>query len=433
MGFERRELAILLASGAGAGIAASFNAPIAGGMFAMEIILREFELRVFSPIILAAVTGTIVGRGVMGSAPMLERIGYQLVSGWEILFYAGLGLLVGVLAFAFVRLLHQSEGFFQGHHPSGLSRFLGRQPLYRRAAMGGLVVGLFALMNPAVWGTGHEFVNRATLNEYGLGFLAGACILKLFGTAVTLGSGGSGGTFFPIMVIGAMAGGVFGDIVHALFPTSTAPSGAYAMVGIGGAIAALTRGPLTGMMMLYELSGNYAIILPLMVCCTIASALCHYLLERKAPKVETDDQLLRKTTVSELMTPAIPLASTARLDVVANQLFVSQEGVLPVHDAQGRILGVIQADQLREYWRNEARTADLLASDVMRRLPVVTPEKDVASALELKNDKDVDALPVMNGVTGGGVITRSQIRRFLRRARHKVHEGGEAPIAATEV
>ncbi len=281
LGFTHRELAVLLAGGAGAGIAASFNAPVAGAIFAMEIILREFELRVLSPIILASVTATLVGRGVMGAAPMLRRIPYQLVTGWELLAYVGLGLVCGLLGFWFTRLLHRTEELFHGHLPNPVSKKLGSWPLEARAGIGGFLVGGMALLSPAVWGTGHEYSNLASAGQLGLQFLIVACALKLVGTAVTIGSGGSGGTFFPATVIGAMGGGAFGQLVHQLWPQATAPSGAYALVGMGGVVAAITRGPLTGMMMLYELTANYAIIMPLMVTCAIASALCHWLLERQ--------------------------------------------------------------------------------------------------------------------------------------------------------
>ena len=284
LGFSRKDLAILLACGGGAGIAASFNAPIAGAVFAMEIILRELELKVFSPIILASVTATMVGRGVMGGAPMLRRLAYEMVSGWEILAYAALGLVCGVIGWVFVRALHHAEAFFAGRFPGSISPWLGRLPLMARAGLGGALVGLMVVVNPVVWGTGHHFVNLAAARQLTLGFLVLAFALKLIGTAVTIGSGGSGGTFFPALVIGAMSGGAFGEVVHYFFPETTAPSGAYAIVGMGGAVAALTRGPLTGMIMLYELSANYSIILPLMVTATIASALCHALVERTAAK-----------------------------------------------------------------------------------------------------------------------------------------------------
>jgi CIC family chloride channel protein len=281
LGFTREELSVLLACGAGAGIAASFNAPIAGAMFAVEIILRELKPKAFSPIILASVTATMVGRGVMGGAGMLNRNSSELVGGSEILAYVVLGLACGLLGFAFTQLLHFFEKFFQGRIEGGMSAWLGRRPFVIRPAIGGLICGALALISPVVWGTGHHWVNYAAVGSLSVWFLVLACALKLVATSVTMGSGGSGGTFFPAAVIGAMAGGALGTIVHGWFPEYTDQPGAYVMVGMAGSVSALTRGPLTGIFMAYELSGNYAIILPLMVTCTIASTLCHTLVERQ--------------------------------------------------------------------------------------------------------------------------------------------------------
>jgi len=434
LGFSRKELAILMASGAGAGIAASFNAPIAGAMFAMEIILREFELKVFSPIILASVTATMVGRGVMGSAPMLERIGYEMVSGWEILAYALLGLLCGLLAYAFVRFLHHAEGFFAGRFPGRLSAFLGRRPVSIRAGIGGLAVGLLALLNGSVWGTGHDFVNLAHARQLALGFLVVGAISKLVATGITIGSGGSGGTFFPAAVFGALAGGAFGEVLHRALPHVTAASGAYAMVGMGGAVAGLNRGPLTGMMLVYELSGNYSVILPLMVTCTIASALCHVLVERKSGRVRTDADILRETPIRELMVAAPVLTEELPLREVADRLLGQGQVALPVSGRGGRIEGVVEIEELQVVWRDPALTAVLRATDVVHPLQVLSADSDLAHGLELMDREDVDAVPVSDPATGAvGLLTRSAIRRFLFRQRAKTHAAGDHAVAATEV
>ncbi len=436
LGFTRKELSILLACGAGAGISASFNAPIAGAMFAMEIILREFELKVFSPIILASVTATMVSRGIMGSAPMIRRIGYQMVSGWEILGYVALGLLTGLVAFAFIRMLHHTENFFAGRFAGRLSPWLGRRPLPVRAALGGAVVGLMVLVNPVVWGSGHDFINLAAVRQLGFWFLLSACLLKLVATSITIGSGGSGGTFFPAAVIGAMAGGAFGELVHGLFPVATAPSGAYAMVGMGGAVAALTRGPLTGLMMIYELSGNYAIILPLMVTCTIASALCHYLIERRAPRGPGDTELLSNTRVRQLMTDAKPVPADTRLRPLVDLLLTAEDGTLPVLDPEGRVYGIVQIDQLRDVWIDEAVHPVLVAMDLARSVPIVSADTDVATALALMDQEEVDALPVVERQRSDGprgLLTRSAVRRLLFDQHALRHQRGEHAVAATEL
>jgi CIC family chloride channel protein len=436
LGFTRKELSTLLAAGAGAGLAASFNAPIGGAIFALEIILREFELSVFSPIILASVTATMVGRGVMGTTALLGRFDYEMLSGWEVIAYAMLGLFCGLLAYVYVTALHEVEHFFKGKYPGRLSRFLSMRSLSTRAALGGLLAGLLAAVSPAVWGTAHEFINLAWAHKLTLGFLALACAFKLAGTALTIGSGGSGGTFFPATVIGAMGGGAFGEVLHRLLPSITAPSGAYSMVGVGGCIAGLTRGPLTGMMMVYELSGNYKVILPLMVTCTIASALAHYLIERKHPKVLTDKDILRDTRVGSLMISATPVPAATRARALLDLLVSAEGGALSVLDGAGRLYGVVQIEDLREVWRDEQLNQVVVASDLARKATTLAVEADLASALEMMDVEDVDALPVLDrekSVAPYGIITRAQIRRFLYQQHVRRQATSEEPVAATEV
>lgn len=432
LGFSRKELSILLACGAGAGISASFNAPIAGAVFAMEIILREFELRVFSPIILASVAGTLVSQGVLGNTPLLGRLDYRLVSGTEVFAYVVLGLMCGVLAFAFVQLLHGVEHFFAGGAKGKLSAWLGRRTLPVRASIGGLCAGLLAFLSPTVWGSGHDYIELASVGKLGVLFLVTACALKLVATALTIGSGGSGGTFFPSALIGAMAGGAFGTVLHSFFPAGTAPGGAYAIVGMAGAVAALTRGPLTGMMMLYELSGNHSLILPLMVTCTISSALCHYLQERKAPKVQSDADLLATTPVRHLMLEQPPVPAGLHLRPLMDLLLTSETGTLPVLDPDGKVYGTVQVEQLREVWRDEALHMMLVASDLARKLPLVSADSDLAHALHLMDQEDTDVLPVANGPGTCGILTRAAVRRFLFAQHAHAHAHGEAPITASE-
>ncbi len=429
LGFTQRELAILMASGAGAGIAASFNAPVAGAIFAMEILLSEFQLRVFSPIILASVTATMVSRGIMGSAAMLERVAYMMVSGWEIVFYAVLGLVCGALAYAFIQALHGVEDFFQGKHPGRLSDWLGQQPLPVRAGLGGLLVGGLALAHPVVWGTGHEYANEALVRGLPLALLASGCVLKLVGTALTLGSGGSGGTFFPVIVMGAMAGGSFGEVLHALVPGVTAPSGAYAMVGMGGAVAAMTRGPLTGMMMVYELSGNYAIILPLMVTCTLASALCHVLVERRAARAGALRLALRSTPVRKLATWEEPVSPELSAEALRERLLASVVAALPVRGADGQLRGVVVAGALGERLRQVGASATVEA--LLDKAPALPADTPVSEALATMDAQAVDVLAV-DGGERVGVVTRLGLERFLKIGRHEqaLHK---RPFGVTEM
>ncbi len=432
LGFTRRELSVLLAAGAGAGIAASFNTPIGGAIFALEIILREFELKVFSPIFLASVTATLVARGVMGSAAMLDRVPYQLESGWEILAYAGLGLVTGLLAYAFVRLLHACEELFEGKRQGGLSAWLGRQRLPARAALGGLAVGALGLLSPTVWGVGHESLNLATAEKLSLTYLLVACGLKLLATCITLGSGGSGGTFFAAVVLGGMGGGAFGELLHLAAPHTVVHSGAYALAGMGGCVAGFTRGPLTGLMIMYELAGNTSAILPLMVTCTLASALCHALVERRSPRALTEADVLRRTPVAEAMVrcPAVP-AST-HLRALFDQLVSSESGALPVLDERGEPAGLVQVEDLREVWKDAALDPVLVALDLMRPVRPVLAQASLAEAIARMDAADLDALPVVDPERPGypyGVVTRTGAQRVKRRV---LGSSGVPSMAPTE-
>ena len=418
LGFTRRELSVLLAAGAGAGIAASFNTPIGGAVFALEIILREFELRVFSPIFLASVTATLVARGVMGNAAMLERVPYQIQNGWEILAYAVLGLLSGLLAYAFVRLLHWSEELFDGKRHNALSAWLGRRRLPARAAIGGLVVGALGLLSPTVWGVGHESLNLATAQKLTLSVLVVACVLKLLATSITLGSGGSGGTFFAAVVMGGMGGGAFGELLRLAVPSAGIHSGAYALAGMGGCVAGFTRGPLTGLMIMYELAGNTSAILPLMVTCTLASVICHALVERNSPRALTEADVLRRTQVAEAMVRCPAVAASTRLRALFEQLVSSESGALPVLDEQGQPAGLVQVEDLREIWKDAQLDPVLVALDLMRPVRPVLAQASLDEALARMDAADLDALPVVDPDRPGfpyGVVTRTGAQRVKRR------------------
>ncbi|MHB8420555.1 MAG: chloride channel protein [Myxococcales bacterium] len=278
LGLSRENISLLLACGGAAGIAASFNAPIAGAMFALEILLGAYSLKSFSPILLAAVTATTTARTLLGAQSEIVHVKYALRSPGEIGAYALLGLLCAVGGVAYARTLHRAEALFGGHDPSAIGRFLARFPPYARPMLGGLGTGLLGLFVPEVLGNGYETMNAALLEQLGFGLLAAALVAKLFASASTLGSGAPGGTFFPAVFLGAMLGGAFGSVLHGLLPNVTAGAGAYAAVGMGAFVAGATLAPLTGILMVFELTGNYQSVLPLMVACGLAATVVQWVL-----------------------------------------------------------------------------------------------------------------------------------------------------------
>jgi len=207
------------------------------------------------------------------------------------------------------------------------------------------------------------------------------------------------------------------------------------MVGMGGAAAGLTRGPLTGMLLVYELSGNYAVILPLMVTCTIASALCHHLVERNAPRIPKDADILRQTSVDSVMTPASPINASTPFRTVLELLSNAQDGVLPVCEEGGRVYGIAEFDRFRAVWRDEGLVDMLVASDIARRTSLLTAESNLESALRIMNEEDLDALPVVaeGQPVACGIVTRRSIRHYLMGEQVKWHSDGTVPMAPTEL
>ncbi|MGO9572221.1 MAG: chloride channel protein, partial [Desulfomonilaceae bacterium] len=258
---SHNEMKVLVACGAAAGIAATFNAPIAGAIFALEIILADFALPTFTPIILSSVIATVVSRAFLGDYPAFHVPPYQLESPWEIGFYCILGLLAGLVAVTFIVALYKSEDLWDDW----------KIPDYMKASLGGIVIGIMALRYPQIMAVGYDSIGKALLNQEVWTVLVLLVPLKILATSITIGSGGSGGIFAPSLFMGAMLGGAFGCAVHALFPSVTANPGAYAIVGMGAVVAGTTHAPIQAFLIIFELTQDYRIIPPLMICCVIAT------------------------------------------------------------------------------------------------------------------------------------------------------------------
>src|SRR2546430_1089051 len=262
LALPRSETSILLGAGAGAGIAASFQAPLAGSLFALEIVLADFDVRRFAPVVLACVTAVATSRALLGGGNELRPVAWSLKHPSEIAVYLVLGVVAGLCGLVYIRVIHGAE------------ERLGRVPLRPelRAALGGLLVGFVGLLAPRVLGTGIETMNAALAGKLAFGALVLALGCKLIATSFTLGSGSPGGSFFPAVFLGAMLGGAFGDLAHSAFPGIASSPGADAAVGMGAVVAGATLAPLTGVLMMFELTGSYQIVLPLLVACGIAAA-----------------------------------------------------------------------------------------------------------------------------------------------------------------
>ncbi len=257
----------LVACGAAGGIAATFNAPIAGAIFAMEVLTRRIQAD-FLLVLLTSLSSALVARHFLGNYPAFHVTPYELISPKEIPLYFLMGLLIGLAAIGYVKLLYRSEAWF------GSWNF----PEWAKPGVGGLFVGLILNYFPQIYGAGFPAMESALWVRFSFELLVALFFMELIGNCATLGSGGSGGVFAPSLYMGAMLGGAFGMLVHTLFPEVTAGSGAYAMVGMAAFFAAAAKAPTTSSLILFEMTNDYRIMLPLMAAVVASVYISHQLL-----------------------------------------------------------------------------------------------------------------------------------------------------------
>jgi chloride channel protein, CIC family len=397
----------LLACGAAGGIAATFNAPIAGVFFALEVILRKFSTQYFSMVVIAAVTSSIIGRAFIGDIPAFHVPPYALVSPWELLFYTLLGLLAALVGAAFIYLLYRTEDLFDAWH----------FPEYIKPAVGGLGVGIVGFYAPEVFGVGYETIEEALHGEIVTAVMMALVIAKLSATSLTLGSGGSGGVFAPSLFLGSVLGGSFGKLVHQWMPSVTASSGAYALVGMGAVFAGAARAPITAIIILFEMTGDYKIILPLMFATAVSTLVSARLskesiytvkLKRRGVDIDAgqDLNLMRSIRIGEAMTAASEL-TTVRLDTSLEELATlfqtSHFQGFAVLDERSDLVGIVALSDL-ERSLTEDQAAGTVGDICTRRLITAYPDEALEDVIAKIGFRDVGRIPV---------VDRSNPRRLL--------------------
>jgi CIC family chloride channel protein len=424
-------LVLMVACGAAGGISATFNAPIAGVLFGLELILRAFSAEAFGVLVVSSVTANVIARAIVGDDTILHLPHFGLGSSWELPLFALLGLLAGPLGWLFARVLYLIEDACDA---------LWRGPEWLRPAVGGLLLGALLLALPQMYGVGYPVLQKGISGGYLLGFLLLLLVGKMVATGLTIGIGGSGGVFAPSLFIGGMGGTAFGLVLAALFPALHLSPGAFGLVGMAAVFAGAAHAPITAVLIVFELTGDYAIILPLMFAVSLATGVSHLIsqdniytlkLLRRGVDIDHDsptDERLRLVTVGELMHPVTGTGPAV--------VMPAEHGSSPEPHGDGELRVPVAHNQIgapRESGDRDAEAAPhaqsrtatdagldgAQGSHVRSGSPetALHPDTPVFDALELFSSRSGAALPVRDGPQGAliGHLTEHEVLDFLRR------------------
>lgn len=412
---------ILVGCGAAAGISAIFNAPIAGVMFSLEVILGDFAVKTFSPVVISSVVASIITHTFVGNYPAFEVPAYHLVSAWEVPLYVLLGIFGGMVAYLFTWSLYKAEDFFDKLQITD----------WTKPMLGGLLLGGVGFFFPQVFSGGYEAIQAALEGHMVLWLLGVLILAKIVATNLTLGSGNSGGIFAPSLFMGAVAGGAFGEIVHRLLPQVTATSGAYALVGMAAVVAGTTHAPMTAFLIIFEMTHDYRIILPLMLACVFGTLVARRLstnsiytwkLVRQGIHLfrGRDINVLAQHTVAEVMRTeyeSIPMYLT--LHEIFRRMEEGSQYDFPVVDGDGRLVGTLSFQDIRRLLTSKDVDTLIIASDIAHTHPRVVRRGDT---LDIAFDKfglrDVGFIPVVEDDTSMrliGILRRSDLTHYYNR------------------
>src|SRR5579863_10324248 len=398
LGLRPEKVKALIPVAAAAAIAAAFNTPLAAVLFALEEIVGDLHAPVLGSVVLASATSWGVLRLMLGNDPLFKVPQYQLVNPWEFVIYAILGLAGGLVSVAFTKLLlGMRERFLKFPHKT-----LPFQPV-----IGGVLVGAMGWFVPQVLGVGYEHVGAVLNGGMALRLMVLLLILKLFAVTTSYASGNAGGIFGPSLFLGAMLGGAIGTVAHNLFPHHVATAGAYALVGMGTAFAGIIRPPMTSVVMIFEITRDYAVIVPLMI-----SNLVSFFISSRLQKQAIYESLARQDGIH------LPTAESRHLDgnrrallamrpathilgadmtvqQALEEVALSESNAWPVMDDQG-LLGFLTFGKLQQAANagsDSKKLKDLLDGLDFPHLHVDHP---LSLALERMGAYQVNALPVVN-------------------------------------
>ncbi|MGB7845150.1 MAG: chloride channel protein [Candidatus Acidiferrum sp.] len=398
LGLRPEKVKALIPVGAAAAIAAAFNTPLAAVLFALEEVVSDLHAPVLGSVVLASATSWGVLRLLLGNDPLFKVPQYQLVNPWELVLYGILGLAGGLISVAFTQLLLRLRKWFLKQP---------RKTVWFQPVAGGLLVGGMGWFVPQVMGVGYKHVGDALNNHLAVKLMVILLVLKLVATAVSYASGNAGGIFGPSLFLGAMLGGAIGGLAHQFFPGYVATPGAYALVGMGAAFAGIVRAPMTSVVMIFEITRDYAVIVPLMIA-NLVSYFISSRLQREPiyeqlaqqdgihlPRVETR-QRERERQVGQVMRPATDfLEADEPVQPALDKVDASKHQTWLVGNHTG-VIGIVTREQLREACHGGAPTKKVGDLIQEREFAHVHADQPLDLVLARMGSAHADLLPVVS-------------------------------------
>lgn len=429
LGLSVQERRILMVSGMAAGIAAIFHAPLAGGLFAAEVLYKEmeFEYEVIVPAIISSAIAYAVFAARFGWDPLFKTRNFVFTNPAELLPYFILALVLAGSAAVFIRIFYGVRDLFR-KIPI---------PNHAKPALGGLIVGMIGYAIPETLGTGYSVVDAAFLEKLGITFLLLIAFGKMLTTSFSIATGGSGGVFGPSVVIGGALGGAVGLLMQRVFPGMGIDSGSFVMVGMAGFFAAAANTPISTVIMVSEMTGNYHLLVPSILVCMVA-----YLLVRKSTIYEKQlptrfdapshlsemmGEVLKRMAVADALAdapraPVVTVTDKETLHNLLDKFAGSRQACFPVVDEHGKLIGIIEGKDLRQFIREEGFVGHLIiAEELTRNAPTLTQKEDLFSAIHKMVASQLDELIVVDdndpqrivGILSRNTLVAAYDRRIL--------------------
>lgn len=413
-------LRLMVACGAAAGIAAGCNAPISGAVFAAQIVLGNFSMNLFAPLLVSSVVASVLSRTFFGAGHWFDVPPFDFTRLSQLPWFLLLGAFCGSVGALFLKALRDGQHLFD-RLPV---------PMYARLATGGLIVGAIGLLYPDVWGNGYSAADRLLRTEPEAVFVVGLFAAKFLATTITVGSGAVGGVFTPTLFLGAAAGSLFEALLRLAGAEMTLPIGCFALIGMGATLAATTHSPLLAVIMLFELSLNYSLMPPLMLACAVSTLVGRRLhsesiysepLRRKGLELDRESPApgaATEKTVADLMRqPVPPLPENTPFRTMVDRFLTSPNNYLPVVDERGRLVGLVALHDLKEHLNADAELRSVIASDIMRPPPLcLTPNERLSDMLPVLLASELRNVPVVDNKVSFrlvGTVLRAEALELL--------------------